>query len=442
MTLPVNAEVEAAVVNRLLLDPSQITLLAGRLRAEDFAGAYWRKAYTAMQELAGAGKTVDVITLADALDGETEELSSRLADVSHYRSPVEEYADIIIRDSFRRRLIVRLESVIHKAEEVESQEDLLAELHDALVEVSIGVGDDRLISPETATNLYLDSLKDRRGGKSRGLSWGLPSMDLLLNPASAGQMIVLAARPSVGKTALAEQTADLWSQHGPVLFVSLEMSLQSLLDRMVARTSGVSATHLVRGAVTDEEYDIAEEAAEARRSSNLWYLDDPFATTASVRAAASKVRVVAGGLSAIVIDYIQLLKDDDKNSEVSRVTKISRQVKAIAREFEVPVLALSQLSRAVMQRDDQHPQLHDLRESGAIEQDADVVLGLYRPLGRDTADLDILKQRNGEVSGRIGLRFDHDRVCFEELAGTPLPDIYKAGGLAYGQSRQEEGEWI
>lgn len=435
--MPVNETVEAALINRLIVEPDQITLLAGKLRAEDFGGAYWRKAYAAMQDLAAKGRRVDVVTLSDALDGDTNDLTSRLEEYRHYLAPVEEYAAIVSRDSFRRKLISRMEGVIRKAEVEEDQEALLAALHDALVDVSTGVGEDRLISPESATDLYLQSLADRRAGKGRGLSWGLPSVDRRLNPASAGQMIVVAARPSVGKTALAEQVADHWAESGPVLFVSLEMSLSTLLDRTVARTSGVPANHLVRGVLDANEYDIAETTAEARRGAGIWYLDDPFATTAAVRAAASKIRVVAGSITAIVVDYLQLLKDDDKNSEVSRVTKISRQMKAIAREFNVPVLALSQLSRAVMQREDQHPQLHDLRESGAIEQDADVVLGLYRPLGEDFADLDILKQRQGEVSGRISLRFNHERVCFEEITGSAR-EIYQKAGIAYGGSAKED----
>ena len=131
------------------------------------------------------------------------------------------------------------------------------------------------------------------------------------------------------------------------------------------------------------------------------------------RAAAAKVRIMAGGLSAIVIDYLQLLKDAG-DQEVQRVTKISRMVKAIALEFDVPVLVLSQLSRAVMQREDQHPRLHDLRESGAIEQDADVVLGLHRELGDHITDVEVLKQRQGEI-GMAHLDFDGDHVRFSEV---------------------------
>jgi replicative DNA helicase len=437
--LPRNEEVESAVISRLLLDPAQVNVLASTLHPEDFYSDLWRKVYTSMQSLASANRRIDVMTLADSMGVDASQLSFDLSDVGRFLAPLEEYVGIVTRSSFRRRLILRMNGVISKAQNTDDTEALLAELHDAVVGVSTGVGEDRLVSPGTAVDIYQSSLASRRVTGGNGLTWGLPSIDKHLNPAGPGQMIVLAARPSVGKTALAEQIADHWSVHGPVLFVSLEMSLTSLIDRTVARTAGIPSSALIRGDVSDDEYDLASQTVEGRRTGGTWYLDDPFATTASVRAAAAKVRVVAGSISGVVIDYLQLLKDDDRNSEVSRVTKISRQIKAIAREFDVPILALSQLSRAVMQREDQHPQLHDLRESGAIEQDADVVLGLYRPLGHDIADLDILKQRQGTVGDRITLKFLHERVSFAEVED--IREIYEGAGVSYGQSKQQEVEW-
>jgi replicative DNA helicase len=164
--------------------------------------------------------------------------------------------------------------------------------------------------------------------------------------------------------------------------------------------------------LNDKEKELAEVALSARRSVNVWYLDDPFATTASVRAAAAKVKMLAGGLSGIVVDYLQILKDKG-DSEVQRVTVISRQIKAIAREFDVPLMVLSQLNRAVEMRDDPHPKLHDLRESGAIEQDADLVLGMTRQLGEFDLDIDVLKNRQGPL-GRVQLYFDPSRVTFTD----------------------------
>lgn len=420
-TLPHNEEAEAALIARLLADPEQIPVLASSLPAEDFYTAQYRAAYQAMQRLTAAHRRIDILTVADALGDRSGDLSEGLSRIAGYRAPLDEYAAIIRRDAFRRRVIAGMVEIENRAFVEEDRERLVAEMHDVVVRISTGVDSDKLISPAQAAEAYVASLDARRGGAMTGLDYGYPSLDAILNPAGPGEMIVLASRPSVGKTALAEVIADHWADIAPypVLFASLEMGVTQLLDRTIARQSGLPARSIVRGLLNDQQHGIARDAAQARGAVRLWYLDDPFATTASVRAAAAKTRLVAGGLSAIVIDYLQLLKDPG-DSEVQRVTRISRQVKAIAREFEVPVLTLSQLSRAIMTRDDQHPKLHDLRESGAIEQDADVVVGLHRELGGDVLDVGILKQRQGEVgSARLG--FDGDHLRFHELqpAGEP-----------------------
>ncbi len=423
-TLPHNTEAEAALIARLLADPGQVPVLAGSLPAEDFYDPQYRAAYQAMQRLTAAHRRIDILTLQDALGDRSGDLAEGLSRIAGYRAPLDEYAAIIRRDAFRRRVIAGMVEIENRAYFEEDRERLVAEMHDVVVRISTGVDSDRLISPAQAAETYLAALETRRGGGITGLDYGFESLDAILNPAGPGEMIVLASRPSVGKTALAETIADHWADVAPypVLFVSLEMGVTQLLDRTIARASGLSAKRIVRGLLNDQQHALAHETAAARATVRLWYLDDPFATTASVRAAAAKTRLVAGGLSAIVIDYLQLLKDPGE-SEVQRVTRISRQVKAVAREFEVPVLVLSQLSRAIMTRDDQHPRLHDLRESGAIEQDADVVIGLHRDLGGDTLDIGILKQRQGEI-GNAHLLFDGDHLRFTEVhpAGGPYWD--------------------
>ena len=414
MTLPHSEEVEAALVARLLVDPDQLPILAGKLHPEDFFVVQWRQAYEAMQRLSASGHAIDITTLQDALGERSEELGQRIAEVgSAFRAPVEEYAGLIRRDAFRRRLIGALDHVIQRTYEVGDREVLLAELHDAVVQVGQGVEDGRLISPDQAADAYLDLTERRAVGLVGGLRYGFSVLDRVLNPARGGEMIVLAARPSIGKTAMAEMVADTWSQQSadPVLFVSLEMSLTMLLDRSISRDTGLPAYDIIRGHLDGEGIQQAKEAATMRRGRRIWYLDDPFATTNSVRAQAAKLRILGGGLAGIVIDYLQLLKDGG-DQEVQRVTRISRQIKAIAREFDVPLLVLSQLSRAPEMRDNPHPRLSDLRESGAIEQDADAVIGLYRTGA--IVDVDVLKQRQGML-GRTQLYFDQDHVRFMSL---------------------------
>lgn len=405
-TLPHSEEVEAAVIARLLLDEAQIPVIASKLGAEDFYVGAWRKCYAGMQKLSQARKSVDIVALREEVGEVADEIDITSTTEAH-RAPLDEYADLLRAYSFRRRMIAALDKVSASAYSISDRDLLLAQLHDAMMAISEGADEGRLISPIQAVDSYLEAIRQRVNGVRSGLAWGMPGLDEALTPAHGGEMIILAARPSIGKTALAEQIADYWARTSPhpILFASLEMSVESLLDRAAARSTGISASKISRGSVEG-----VPQAVEERRKVNLWYLDDPFATTSSVRAAAARVRVMTGGISAIVIDYLQLLKDQG-DQEVQRVTRISRQVKAIAREFNVPVLVLSQLNRSLESREDRHPKLHDLRESGALEQDADRVLGLYRELGDTFADLDILKNRQGELT-RIQLLFDGERVSF------------------------------
>jgi replicative DNA helicase len=264
-----------------------------------------------------------------------------------------------------------------------------------------------------AVDNYLQVMDERSRGERLGLGWGMEELDQILLPARGGELILIAARPSIGKTVLGEQIASHWAALGPhpVIFASLEMPVDSLLDRTISRISKIGGRDVVRGILTDAQNLKVLGVLEDRRQVGLWYLDDSYATTSSIRAAAARVRMLAGGVSAIVVDYLGLLKDHHE-SEVTRVTRISRQLKAIAREFNVPLLALSQLNRASTAREDTHPRLQDLRDSGALEQDADRVLGLWRPdLGSAVAHLDVLKARQG-TTGRIHLGFDGDHFQF------------------------------
>jgi replicative DNA helicase len=230
----------------------------------------------------------------------------------------------------------------------------------------------------------------------------------------------MAARPSVGKTAFAETIADHWATGDgfPVLFASIEMSLSQLMDRAVSRTAGIPAQHLVRGTLSADEEVLAAETVERRKAVKIWYYDDGYATTETLRAQAARCAMVNGGIRGIVVDYLQILKDAG-DQEVQRVTKISRNIKALAREYDCPVLALSQLNRQSEYRPDPHPRLADIRESGAIEQDADVVLGLYRDRAMEDSfdgsdlEVDILKNRQGPSQMRVVIPFHGETVSFE-----------------------------
>lgn len=424
MTLPFSEPLEATIVSRLLADPSQLPLLAGSLPAADFYVETYRKAYVAMQRLSATRRTVDLESLRSLIGNrDADDVSRGLSGLTiAHRAPLEEYAQQVKDLAFRRRIIGALERVASLAEatDTSTRDDLLASLQDALSQATDGVDSGSLLSPNQAADKYERTMALRAAGQQPGLSWGLSAFDHAMLPAQGGEMIVLAARPSVGKTALAEQVSDAWAHQAPypVLFVSLEMDSDSLLDRTVSRTSGVYGRDVIRGILTADEQARAMRAVALRREVGVWFLDDPYATTASVRAAAARVKILAGGLSGIVIDYLQLLKDPG-DPEVTRVTRISRNIKAIALEFKVPVLALSQLSRAATMREDSHPRLSDLRESGAIEQDADRVLGLWRPaLDAVESHVDVLKSRQGAAGIRMELDYHGANFRFDDY--TPM----------------------
>jgi len=222
-----------------------------------------------------------------------------------------------------------------------------------------------------------------------GLPYGLPALDAVLQPAQPGNVYVIAARPSIGKTALALTIAEAWSFDSvhPVLFVSLEMSAQQLLKRFL------------------RHHDRSDLSAY-----NLSIYDEARATTALLRSQAARLKLKHGAIHAIVVDYMQLLKDPGEPENI-RVSRISAEMKAIAREFDCPTLVLSQLSRQSEYRKDGKPKLSDLRDSGAIEQDADGVLGLWRE-ARSSPYLDvaILKNRHGAADQTVRLDFDLEAV--------------------------------
>jgi len=407
--LPHSRETEQAVIGRLLIDPSKISSISGALRPEYFHVPDYREAYEAMLELTSRNKAVDVVTLGK----DQQVLFDAITSVGQgYSAPLEEYAAIIKDNAFRRQVVLMAARISRQAGGDTSSDDLLVGMSNEVARLSAESDTGKLLSPQQAVAEYRKSLEARATGEP-GLTYGLPALDKLVQPAKGGDMIVIAARPSVGKSALAIQIADHWArvQSKPILFASLEMSVNQLMDREVSRLGNIDASKVTRGEFGIEEAAAAERALDYRSGTGIWYLDDPHGTTATLRGAAAKVRMMAGGLGGIVVDYLQILKDETKESEVQRVTRISRNLKAIAREYDVPIVCLSQLNRSVELREDKHPKLYDLRESGAIEQDADLVIGIYRDLGTEAVDVDVLKNRQGRV-GRVNLRFDLERVTF------------------------------
>ena len=268
---------------------------------------------------------------------------------------------------------------------------------------------------------YEQALGNKDG--SKGLNCGFIDLNKAINGLKKSDLIILAARPSMGKTALALNMAMAAAKEAPVIFFSLEMSQQQLFERMLTAGSKVPISKIREGYLNDYDKNAIAQAAESL-SNRKFFVDDTRAQTLmNIKAQALRVKHECKGLGLIVVDYIQLMQGSKeyRGNRVQEVSEISRGLKVLAGELDVPVLALSQLSRAVEMRADKRPQLSDLRESGSIEQDADIVMFLYREeyYDRDTdkhdiAEVNIAKNRNGKIA-TASLLFNADIQLFNNF---------------------------
>lgn len=422
-SLPFNAEAEEVLVNRLLLDPKQLALVAGTLRPEHFYTSDPRAIYAAMLGLEKDRKTIDIVSVQERAGV----LMPHVEFGRLHHGSLEGYAYLIQRDWKRREAINSLERAVGVAYEAEDEERLLDAVGEAVNRINEGAEGGALLSPEDAVDGYLGTLAARQAGLDQGLKWGIGAIDDRILPAQRQNLIIVAARPSIGKTALVEWIADSWAKQnkGPILFVSLEMSKDELMDRAISRQIGVSTDHLIRGTLTGDQFRLATEAAEKLRQVGIWYYDKGGTTTARVRSEAARVKMMSGGaLGGIIVDYLGLLGDKDGgDNQVTVVTRISRNLKAIAKDFNVPVLVAAQLNRNSEHRSDPTPILSDLRDSGAIEQDADLVLGLHRSTKFSTTMVvKILKARQGAgADTSVGIRFDPTTMTFGNLIREIVP---------------------
>ncbi len=398
MTLPASPEAESTLIARLLVNPAQLGLVSGRITPDDFYTPRWRDAYSGMVRLSEQHRNIDLVSLRE-LGVEIDDPIAGLT-VGHH-APLEDYAETIRRHSFRRRTIQHLDDLTRQVYSEDDPALIVGAIQTTVTQIAGGIDDDKLLGVSSVIDEYLPSLG---APLLRGLSYGFQSIDEAAGPMEPGDMVVVCARPGVGKTILAEQVLDFIAAGSrlPVLFCSLEMSRKQLTQRAVSRYARLDSLRVRKSELALDELARARQVLEDRRSLNLWYEDDPAATTASLRTVAAKLRLQHGGVQIIGVDYLGLLKDKGDN-EYQRVTRISQQLKMLARENDCPVMALAQLNRQSAFREDGHPRLSDLRDSGGIEQDADVVLGLFAP-DDWTLDIDCLKNRSGPAGWRIQLR--------------------------------------
>lgn len=432
---PQNLDAEMSILGAILIDDEVLANVSDKLRPQDFYDKRHEKVYDAMFRLYERHRPVDLLTLSDELS-KKDELegvggSAYLTELTNYvptAAHAQAYADMITQKAVRRRLIKASSEIAELGFDEEKNIQELLEVAEAeLFSVSdSGIKQD-LVSLEYILTESFDRIEElhRDRGKLRGVRTGYRDLDNLTAGLQKSDLLILAARPAMGKSTMALNLAyNIASKEKQaVLVFSLEMSKEQLVDRMLAEAAGVDAWNIRTGNLSDEDFEKLSNAMGEMAEAPIFIDDTPGLTVLEMR---TKARREAHNqpLGLIVVDYLQLMSGSSRSygeNRVQEVSEISRGLKLIARELNVPVLALSQLSRSVESRSPQIPQLADLRESGSIEQDADIVMFMYREdyYNPETdrqhiTDLIIAKHRNGPT-GRIELYFHPERLRFMSL---------------------------
>lgn len=433
---PHNIEAEASLLGAVLIDKDAVVKIADTITAEDFYDQRHKHIYEALTRLYERRDPIDVLTLADQLKntGVLELIggASYLTELTNFvptAAHVEQYAEIVAQKALRRRLISASQDMVDLGhDESKNLKELIEDAESRLFAVSQQHVKQSVVSLETILSESFDRLDDlhKDSQKIRGVPTGYTDMDNVLAGLQKSDLFILAARPSMGKTAFVLNLAHNVAVQAkePVLVFSLEMSKEQLVDRLLAMESGVSAWALRTGNLTDSDFEKLSHAMGTLSEAPIYIDDTPGITISDMRTKARR-EAHQRPLGLIIVDYLQLMSGGSKfggdGNRVQEISEISRGLKGIARELNVPLIALSQLSRSVESRSPQIPQLADLRESGSIEQDADVVAFIYReeyynPETDRTNITDILikKHRNGPL-GNIELYFDKDKQLFRSV---------------------------
>lgn len=442
-SLPANVEAERSILGAILLDNFSYNQAAEHLRADDFSLDSHRRIYSRMIDLAESSRPIDMITLMEELDrhkdlqsvGDVGYISS-LVDGVPDRPSIEHYVRIVRDKALLRGLIHAANTAISRAaDQSDAAEDVLSDAEAAIFQLSEKrIGRGFLGVQEIVRESFgsVDALL-QRGQRITGLATHYADLDEMTSGLQRADLVIIAGRPSMGKTAFAMNIAEnaaIEDQQVVGVF-SLEMSREALLLRLLCSQARVDAHKMRTGSLWQDDTKKLVRAMEQLARAPVYIDDTPGITLSEMRAKARRLKQSAGKLDLIIVDYLQLMSGGGKRYEnrTQEVSAISRGLKALAKELTVPVIALSQLSRAPESRGGDHrPQLADLRESGSIEQDADVVAFIFReevykqddPDLQGKAELIIAKQRNGPT-GRVKLAFIKNCTRFESLAEDGLP---------------------
>jgi len=438
---PHSIEGESSVLGGLLLDNGAWDRVGDMLADKDFYRHEHQLIYAAIGGLVNASKPADIITVYERLQslGKADEIGglsylNALAQYVPSASNIRRYAEIVRERSILRKLVAASDEIATNA--FNPQGKAVTTILDEAEQKILNIGEqgNRMKQGFQSMDTLVVDLLDRVTEMSEnpndvtGVPTGFHDLDRMTSGLQAGDLVILAARPSMGKTALAINIAEHVALHEglPVAVFSMEMGASQLAVRVVGSIGRIDQTHLRTGSLTDDEWPRLTEAIEKLRNISLHIDETPGLTVSELRANARRLARQCGKLGLIVVDYLQLMTVSSGMADENRATavgEISRGLKMLAKELQCPVIALSQLSRGVESRTDKRPMMSDLRESGAIEQDADIIMFIYRDeyytkeacKEPGVAEVIISKQRNGPT-GTVKLAFISRITKFESLA--------------------------
>ena len=437
---PYAPEAEISVLGGMLIDGDAVAKALEFVDDTMFYREANRRVFRAMTRLFQRGQVIDPVTLGEDLS-KTEELEAvggmsyiaELLDAVPTAANIEYHARIVRERALLRRLIEASSHIIRESYDIGERtvEEILDEAEQRIFQVAQSheregfVWIKKILYP---TFEKIEQLQAAKGGIT-GVSTGIHDLDEMTGGLQRGDLVIVAARPSMGKTAFVTGVGlhAAISHQTPVALFSLEMSKQQVVQRMLCSEALVDLGRLLRGRLQDDDFGRLAQAAGHLNTAPVWIDDSGSVSVLEMRAKARRLKADQPDLGLVVVDYIQLMSGGNAENRQQEVSAISRGLKALAKELDVPIIALSQLSRAPEQRSDHRPQLSDLRESGSIEQDADLVMFLYRPEYYHTpmeaqekgiqgkAELIISKQRNGPT-GMVDLYFRKECARFESYS--------------------------
>lgn len=430
---PQNVEAEQAVLGAMLLSHDAVIVAMEKLQSQDFYRDVHRIIFEAMEHLHRENKEIDVITLPDELkrmkkldDVGGLEYVLNLPNLVGSAANIEYYANIVAEKALARNLISTCTELTTEAYDGQKEtEALLDDAERRILQLSDTKNRGDFASVGAVVEVTLDKITKLYENKAglTGLPTGFRDLDRMTSGLQPSDLILVAARPSMGKTAFTLNIAQNVGvrQHKTVAFFSLEMSQEQLVQRLLCQIAHIDSQKLRTGQLnSDEEWTRLTDACDKLYESPIYIDDTPGISVAEMRSKARRLKS-EHGLDLIIVDYLQLMQGRNAESRQQEISEISRSLKALARELKVPLIALSQLSRSVESRQDKRPMLSDLRESGALEQDADIVSFLYREdyYDKETenqhiTEVTLAKHRNGPV-GSVKLYFKNEFTLFLNL---------------------------